>query len=307
MESGPYQLQIFISLVVILAAAFVALICDFLKGNNEQLRELVIELKVRRDSDYLRSPSPAADQKPIEILRTPPHEQSASAAPPIVIQEEPAPPPPPLPKALPPAAPPVTVMAPAPEEEKVPQPVAAAPAVGKKDWKLLLARSPKRKEVAGQRNSNSFDSNFPAGYHDQYVLSRLIRSNQPITGLVVSIGVSTSRKPDGSMPDSVVELMRSLIGSGDFACQSGLDEFLLIYPGERAAAAQRRLNQIAQDLWDFHLSSLAMSSLPFSWGGLEVNNEPIEEAIASASERMQETRRGRKRLTVDSRQLRAAV
>src|ERR1700683_3958146 len=131
MELGQYQLQIFVGLVVILAAAFVALICDFLKGNNEQLRELVIELKVRRDADYLRSPSPAADQKTIETLRTPPHEETAPV--PLVIQEEPAAPPP-LPKTLP--APPVTEMAPAPEEEKVPQPVAAAPAVGKKDWKL---------------------------------------------------------------------------------------------------------------------------------------------------------------------------
>ena len=55
MELGQYQLQIFVSLVVILGAAFVALICDFLKGNNEQLRELTIELKVRREEEQRRS------------------------------------------------------------------------------------------------------------------------------------------------------------------------------------------------------------------------------------------------------------
>src|SRR5208283_468347 len=55
MELGQYQLQIFVSLVVILGAAFVALICDFLKGNNEQLRELTIELKVRREEEQKRS------------------------------------------------------------------------------------------------------------------------------------------------------------------------------------------------------------------------------------------------------------
>src|SRR5271163_1807097 len=54
MELGQYQLQIFVSLVVILGAAFVALICDFLKGNNEQLRELMIELKVRREEEQRR-------------------------------------------------------------------------------------------------------------------------------------------------------------------------------------------------------------------------------------------------------------
>src|SRR5258708_3467924 len=54
MELGLYPLQVFTSLVVILGAAFVALICDFLKGNNEQLRELTIELKVRREEEHKR-------------------------------------------------------------------------------------------------------------------------------------------------------------------------------------------------------------------------------------------------------------
>src|SRR5580692_6599950 len=54
MELGQYQMQIFLSLVVILGAAFVALICDLLKGNNEQLRELALELKVRREEEHKR-------------------------------------------------------------------------------------------------------------------------------------------------------------------------------------------------------------------------------------------------------------
>ena len=43
-----------LSLIVILGAAVVALICDLLKGNNEQLRELAIELKVRREEENKR-------------------------------------------------------------------------------------------------------------------------------------------------------------------------------------------------------------------------------------------------------------
>ena len=49
MEFGTLELQIFVSLVVVLGTAFVALVCDFLKGNNEQLRERNIELRVRQD------------------------------------------------------------------------------------------------------------------------------------------------------------------------------------------------------------------------------------------------------------------
>lgn len=46
---GSLELQIFVSLFVILGAAFVALLCDFLKGNNERLRERNIELQVRHE------------------------------------------------------------------------------------------------------------------------------------------------------------------------------------------------------------------------------------------------------------------
>jgi len=77
--------------------------------------------------------------------------------------------------------------------------------------------------------------------------------------------------------------------------QSAPDEYLLIFPNERGAAAQKRLSRIAQQLWDFQLDSLRTDPVKFSWGGLEVRNEPVSEAIASASERMHETRRGRQR------------
>ena len=54
MELGQNQMHVFASLVLILGAAFVALICDLLKGKNEQLRELVLELRVRREEEHKR-------------------------------------------------------------------------------------------------------------------------------------------------------------------------------------------------------------------------------------------------------------
>jgi hypothetical protein len=49
-----YQLQIFVSLFVVLGAAFVALSCDLLRGNNEQLRVQNTELKVRLAEEQMR-------------------------------------------------------------------------------------------------------------------------------------------------------------------------------------------------------------------------------------------------------------
>lgn len=455
MELGQYQLQIFVGLVVVLAAAFVALICDFLKGNNEQLRELTIELKVRREEEQRHSQPMIAHATPasapalrermrMERIDNPRAEQRVESVAATGSGKE---------RKRPPSADALAAMergaqlaaAPrkrtaAPQKEREagrseiqpeiqttythaarveestpriahtptvqPAPAAAISkpvtlvarhglakdgvtnagvaresvakesarytvaehgvaehavaehgvaqngnGASKKDWGSLLARTAKSLRqvtpqhvtsqkvtpiqhesmqhnvgpvvevcqdvldaVAAATASTSAQSEaiaaMPAGFHEGYILSRLVQTRQPVSGLVVSIGVNTPRNLDGSMPEPVRNLMQSLIGPGDFACQSSSEEFLLIYPNERGASAQRRLSEIAQQLWDFQLRSLGSFSILFSWGGVEVRSESIDEAIASANERMHETRRGRKLLTMEPRggqQLRQAV
>src|SRR5260370_35321808 len=47
-------LQIMITVVLIVSAAGLALLCDFLKAKNEQLQEALAELRVRRAEEALR-------------------------------------------------------------------------------------------------------------------------------------------------------------------------------------------------------------------------------------------------------------
>lgn len=49
MTLGGSELQVFVTFLVILACAFVALLMDYLKGNNEQLRERHVDLLVRQE------------------------------------------------------------------------------------------------------------------------------------------------------------------------------------------------------------------------------------------------------------------
>ena len=49
MNLGALEIQVFVSLVLVLGSVFVALVCDFLKGNNDVLRERNIELLVRQE------------------------------------------------------------------------------------------------------------------------------------------------------------------------------------------------------------------------------------------------------------------
>lgn len=236
MLPGSESFQMFLSLILILGAAFVALICDHLKRNNDHLRELAIELQVRRQEEHKRFQ--------MLVPRTP--------------------------KSLAPA--------------KTPRP--SAPEVRAPAARTVRMRvSPPKPQGLG----------LPAGFHDGQVLTRLVKQRQPVSGLVVSIGVS------GSPGSDVPLLIQSLIGPSDFAAQSGKEEFLLIFPAERGVSAQRRLSQVAQELWDFQLNSGETCSILFSWGGVEVREESIDEAIESANERMQETRRNRKVLTMESR------
>jgi hypothetical protein len=135
----------------------------------------------------------------------------------------------------------------------------------------------------------------------------LVQSHKPVTGLVVSIGVSAAHENGETNVAGVRNLIQSLMGPQDFAAASAEDEYLLIFPQERGASAQRRLSEIARRLWDFQLGTLGDASILFSWGGVEVRGELIEEAIASASERMQETRRGRMARSFDARSYKMAV
>ena len=88
MELGTLQIQIFVSLVVVLGTAFVAFLCDFLKGNNEQLRERNIEMQVRQEEQQRFGVwEPAKLLKGIEALlkSTPPFQHGA---PPVVAPVE---------------------------------------------------------------------------------------------------------------------------------------------------------------------------------------------------------------------------
>ena len=456
MELGQYQLQVFVSLFVILGAALVALLCDFLKRKNEQLRELMIELQVRTEQEVKHSykwaaapapmtarpeslaarerkqapaEQPAAPEKPVtpekasakpaaatpESRPTPPRalanpperkrmaspealaamERGAllagaprrprTAAPATVAESQPriSTPASQVPASVErvilneaervveqnvvtaaqsiatpihteiytairktemapvdavgktaPAAPAPQAMTIVPAAElREPSQMAIATAEAsqsaavkkpafKKDWNALLNAQRNRAVAAsapaGEANHMNVEktvpaerpnlletvfanaaaalqkSSLPAGFHEGLVLTQMLQSRQPVSGLVVSIGISSSRKGEAQIPEEVRQLVSSLLGPDDFACQSAADEFLLIYPHEQGAAAQRKLNALAQQLWDFQLQLLGNISILFSWGGLEVNNESIEEAFASASERMQETKRGRK-------------
>src|SRR5579864_4027457 len=132
---------------------------------------------------------------------------------------------------------------------------------------------------------------IPTGMHDRAALQSLLEMDLPFTGLVVLIGIARSRIPPQEHPAE--PFIAELLGPSDFACRNSDDEFLIICPGLRGAEAQRHLNGISERLWNFQLHGQGSFSVLFSWGGIGADDEPLLNAIASATERMQQTKRSR--------------
>jgi hypothetical protein len=125
-------------------------------------------------------------------------------------------------------------------------------------------------------------------------LEELLDSQEPFSGLVVSIGINDS---DSSMwhsqglMQSVGTYIASLLKGDDFSCRTAYDEFVMVCRGEQGAESQRRMNRISERLWDYQLRGIGSCSILFSWGGVQVQDQPLAEAIASATERMRQTKR----------------
>jgi hypothetical protein len=365
MEFGAYQVQIFVSVALILAAALIALICDYLKGHNQRLRELAVELTARCEESQklvqlLASPlrssthNPATAQQetfssPFTYATEPEHERDLSrAAAPAVWEEAFSPEAGTMvtdrkrisPEAM------VAMLAAArqaiktgvpgamvPAEAHQPSPVDAisdgnAPAQdlvvvksvpGKRDWNALLAahRRPSSQPpesvtpepvpeasglldtVAATAEPRAAALEWPSGLQSASTWNRLLDSGRKVNGLVVSICVTSFSPSEAAadFPAGVHSAIESMLEAGEFAAPIGANEFVLFCPGVRDATAQRRLSRISQHLWDVQLGSLGRTEPQYTWGGLEVRDESIKDALEAAGQRLQEARHARNLMT----------
>jgi hypothetical protein len=287
MDSGTLELQIFLSLIVVLATAFVALVCDYLKGSNESLRERNIELRVRQQERQFQQTvqewSAAAQRWPIRtpVIRTPIKPAEARTVPPAPTPDE----------SKDAFQWPVTEVAKAEPEPPPPAPVAKA--------EPLPAAFP-----------------LPPGMHDHTVLTKHMAASAPFSGVVVSIGINDyatqleQAGPEGmaALMLSVESMIAGLLRAGvDFGCRSTDDEFLLIFANEKGAEAQRRLAAISERLWNFQLRATSNIAVLFCWGAVEVQGESLADSVASASERMHQTKRNRKMIALQAKPRKLAV
>jgi hypothetical protein len=162
-------------------------------------------------------------------------------------------------------------------------------------WERLIASVPKQSLLPPTDDARkAAPTKQLRGLIQQPALEELLASKEPFTGLVISIGVNES---DSSMwhskglMQSVGNHIAGLLNEHDFSCRTSYDEFVMVCRGEKGAPLQRRLNRIAERLWDYQLRGLGACSILFSWNSVQVQDRPLAEAIATATERMRETKR----------------
>jgi hypothetical protein len=158
-------------------------------------------------------------------------------------------------------------------------------------WKHLSKDEPDNDKLAVAEVSPGDSPAVPKGMCDRAEVQPFLEKDSRFTGLVVLVGLTNSRATRQEHPAQ--PFVAGLLRETDFACRNSDDEFLIVCPGVRGADAQRRLNEISERLWNFQLRGKGSFSVLFSWGGIGVENEPLSEAIASATERMQQTKRSR--------------
>jgi hypothetical protein len=134
----------------------------------------------------------------------------------------------------------------------------------------------------------------PTGMIQQPALEEMMQSQEPFTGLVVSIGINdtdSSMWHSRGLMQSVGNYIVTLLRENDLCCRTSYDEFVMVCVCEQGPYAQRRLNHISERLWDYQLRGIGACSILFSWGGVQIQDQPLAEGIASATERMREIKR----------------
>lgn len=150
---------------------------------------------------------------------------------------------------------------------------------------------------------------LPAGIQDRLTFSRLLEAPGVLSGVVVSISLNDYKRVQDALTHqafedligSIGKLMNGMIREQDFGVRLGEGDWVFVYRNELGAVAQKRILQISEKLWDFQLRSMGSVSILFGWGAVEVENERLSEAYNASIERMEQSRRGRKTVALDSR------
>ena len=177
-------------------------------------------------------------------------------------------------------------------EQATPQPEPEQASSVSSTW---LGRSEPKQESEPAATSQPVSRlSIPAGIIDTSEFQPLLDSKEPFAGTVIAIGISGLDSAPWEATGAS-DFVKSALEPNDMACHTQDDEFIIVIPEEFGAAGQRRIHQVSQKLWDHQIRSVGRSPVMFSWGATDSKDESFADTVASARERMEQTRRNRER------------
>jgi len=294
MGSGTIQLSII--LFAILAAAALALFCDYLRH--------------RHRNQELKTESPAPEPEPVPTAEIPsmetpswrPRRRRAPATSEEVSSKPAEIVPTPCHDLLP-----IRLFEAKPAEARVPhsdvvpilQPMNTGGAL--QDWLSrraaagitvqTIAPPPNSPEVAPPAHEEPklilvprAEPAFVPVVQDAAALTSLLANWQPYTGLVICVALKNIM--ERVIEKTVAALLTDVALPGEMLFRSAKDEFVLLSPHEKSGDSRRRLSAISHQLWDYQLRNLSSFSMLFSWGSEEAWRVPLSDALQAARENM---------------------
>lgn len=146
---------------------------------------------------------------------------------------------------------------------------------------------------------------LPSGLQHAEALERALRRTEAFHGILMVVTLAdyenTLRQHGAAVVspvlDTAAQLLATAAGREAFLCSPADGEFVLIWPQDRNGSTQRPVNSVTECLWDFQLRTLGGVPILFSWGVADANGDSLAETIATARQRMLDSRRHRRAAT----------
>jgi len=143
------------------------------------------------------------------------------------------------------------------------------------------------------------------GLLNQSALARRVESGDAFEGVVTVCDMDHFKEINDRyghlVGDEILRnighLLRSSVRQEDDAFRWGGDEFVILFPNQRAEVARKRMTDIQNRLIDFRVRGFGSLPISFSWGTAEANGRPLRDVLDEADQRMYALKRARQEQT----------
>lgn len=152
-----------------------------------------------------------------------------------------------------------------------------------------------------KETTHRLDLDRLTGLFNQAALNRRVESGAEFAGVVAVCDMDNFKDINDRyghlVGDEILRnighLLQGSIRHDDEAYRWGGDEFVVLFLGQRAEVARKRMTEIENRLRDFRVRGYGVLPISFSWGAAEAYGRPLRDALDEADRDMYKLKRKR--------------